>query len=45
MERFPALASELIGLKVDVIVALNSLSGRAAQQARVVCKNDELLRL
>jgi putative ABC transport system substrate-binding protein len=33
MERFPALASELIGLKVDVIVALNSLSGRAAQQA------------
>jgi putative ABC transport system substrate-binding protein len=33
MERFPALANELIGLKVDVIVALNSLSGRAAQQA------------
>jgi putative ABC transport system substrate-binding protein len=27
------LASELIGLKVDVIVASNSLSGRAAQQA------------
>ncbi len=33
IERFPALASELIGLKVDVIVASNSLSGRAAQQA------------
>ncbi len=32
-ERFPALADELIGLKVDVIVALNSLSGRAAKQA------------
>lgn len=33
IERLPALASELIGLKVDVIVASNSLSGRAAQQA------------
>ena len=33
VERFPALASELIGLRVDVIVALNSLSGRAAKQA------------
>jgi ABC-type uncharacterized transport system substrate-binding protein len=33
MERFPALANELIGLKVDIIVALNSLSGRAAKQA------------
>lgn len=33
MERFPALAKELIGLKVDIIVALNSLSGRAAKQA------------
>src|SRR3954469_6419207 len=33
VERFPALASELIGLKIDVIVALNSLSGRAAKQA------------
>ena len=33
VERFPALASELIGLKVDVIVALNSLSGRAAKEA------------
>jgi ABC-type uncharacterized transport system substrate-binding protein len=33
MERFPGLADELIGLKVDIIVALNSLSGRAAQQA------------
>ena len=36
MERFPALASELIGLKVDVIVALNSLSGRAAKQATTI---------
>jgi ABC-type uncharacterized transport system substrate-binding protein len=33
MERFPALAHELIGLNVDIIVALNSLSGLAAQQA------------
>jgi putative tryptophan/tyrosine transport system substrate-binding protein len=33
MERFPALVNELIGLKVDIIVALNSLSGRAAKQA------------
>jgi putative ABC transport system substrate-binding protein len=33
VERFPALASELVGLKVDVIVAGSSLSGRAAQQA------------
>jgi putative tryptophan/tyrosine transport system substrate-binding protein len=33
IERFPALASELVGLKVDVIVAGNSLAGRAAQQA------------
>ena len=33
IERFPALASELVGLKVDVIVAWNSLAGRAAQQA------------
>jgi putative ABC transport system substrate-binding protein len=33
MERFPALANELIGLKVDIIVALNSLSGLAAKQA------------
>jgi putative ABC transport system substrate-binding protein len=33
IERFPALISELIALKVDVIVAANSLSGRAAQQA------------
>src|ERR1700750_2426963 len=32
IERFPALASELVGLKVDVIVAGNSLAGRAAQQ-------------
>jgi ABC-type uncharacterized transport system substrate-binding protein len=33
IEQFPALASELVGLKVDVIVAANSLAGRAAQQA------------
>lgn len=33
IERFPALARELVRLKVDVIVALNSLSARAAQQA------------
>jgi ABC-type uncharacterized transport system substrate-binding protein len=33
MERFPSLVNELIGLKVDIIVALNSLSGRAAKQA------------
>jgi putative ABC transport system substrate-binding protein len=33
MERYPALISELVGLKVDVIVAPNSLAGRAAQQA------------
>jgi ABC-type uncharacterized transport system substrate-binding protein len=31
--RFPALANELVDLKVDVIVALNSLSGRAAKDA------------
>src|SRR5262249_21171110 len=33
VERFPALASELVALKVDVIVASNSLAGRAAQRA------------
>src|SRR3954447_19971780 len=33
VDRFPALANELISLNVDIIVALNSLSGRAAQQA------------
>jgi len=33
IERFPALASELVGLKVDVIVAGSTLAGRAAQQA------------
>jgi putative tryptophan/tyrosine transport system substrate-binding protein len=33
MERFPGLINELIRLKVDIIVALNSISGRAAQQA------------
>jgi putative ABC transport system substrate-binding protein len=33
IERFPTLASELVDLKVDVIVAGSSLAGRAAQQA------------
>jgi putative ABC transport system substrate-binding protein len=33
VERFPALTGELVGLQVDVIVASNSLAGRAAQQA------------
>ena len=33
IERFPALASELVGLNVDVIVASNSAAGRAIQHA------------
>ena len=33
IERFPALANELVRLKVDVIVAINSLAGRAVKQA------------
>ena len=33
VERFPALANELVGLKVDVIFAFNSIAARAAQQA------------
>jgi putative ABC transport system substrate-binding protein len=33
IERFPALASDLVRVKVDVIVALNSISTRAAQKA------------
>lgn len=33
VERFPALASELVRLKVDLIVASNSLAAQAAQQA------------
>jgi ABC-type uncharacterized transport system substrate-binding protein len=33
IEHFPALASELVGLGLDVIVASNSIAGRAAQQA------------
>ena len=33
IERFPALASELVGLNLDVSVAANSLAGRAVQQA------------
>src|SRR5258708_18390474 len=33
VERFPTLASELVRLNVDLIVAANSLAARAAQQA------------
>ncbi len=33
IERFPALADELVRLKVDVIVTSNSLNARAVQQA------------
>ena len=33
IERFPTLASELVGLNLDLIVALNSVAGRAVQQA------------
>jgi ABC-type uncharacterized transport system substrate-binding protein len=33
IERFPALASELVALNPDVIVASNSVAGRAVQQA------------
>jgi putative ABC transport system substrate-binding protein len=33
IERFPALASELVGLNLDLIVASNSVAGRAVQQA------------
>jgi putative ABC transport system substrate-binding protein len=33
VDRLPALASELVRLDVDLIVATNSLAGRAAQQA------------
>lgn len=33
VERFPVLASELISLNVDLIVASNSLAARAVQQA------------
>jgi putative ABC transport system substrate-binding protein len=33
VERFPVLARELVRLKVDLIVASNSLAARAAQQA------------
>lgn len=33
VERFASQAAELVALKVDVIVAQNSLSGRAARQA------------
>ena len=33
VQRFPALASELVGLKLDVIVATNSIAARAVQQA------------
>jgi ABC-type uncharacterized transport system substrate-binding protein len=33
VEQFPALANELIGLNVDLIVATNSLAARAVQRA------------
>ena len=33
IERFPARARELVDLKLDVIVASNSLAARAVQQA------------
>lgn len=33
IDRFPALASELVGLGPDVIIASNTLAARAAQQA------------
>ena len=33
VERFPALAQELVGLNLDLIVATNSLAARAAKQA------------
>jgi ABC-type uncharacterized transport system substrate-binding protein len=33
VERFSALAKELVGLKVDLLLAFNSISARAAQQA------------
>lgn len=33
VERFPALARELVALKVDVIVTSNTLAARAVQQA------------
>jgi putative ABC transport system substrate-binding protein len=33
VERFPALARELVGLGVDLILATNSLAARAVQQA------------
>jgi len=33
VERFPALAGELVRLNVDLIVASNSLAARAVQQA------------
>jgi putative ABC transport system substrate-binding protein len=36
IERFPALARELVGLKVDVIVATNSLTRRAVRRATTI---------
>ena len=33
VERFPVLAAELVELRVDVILATNSLAARAAKQA------------
>ena len=39
VERFPALASELVRLNVNLIVASNSLAARAAQQATTTIPN------
>ena len=36
LDRLPALASELVGLKVDVIVTAGGLSTRAAKEASAV---------
>jgi putative ABC transport system substrate-binding protein len=33
LERFPALAAELVALKVDLIVAANTQAALAAKQA------------
>jgi putative ABC transport system substrate-binding protein len=36
VDRFPALATELVGLNLDVIVASNSVAGRAVKQATTI---------
>lgn len=41
VERFPVLANELVGLDLDVIVASNSVAGRAVGQATAAsCSGD-----